>query len=502
MESKPTNKRSRKANKLVTILKNSYEKLPTVAAGPKTTAITFSDMISVATPIVENHRIIKNELVRMHTAYKNTRGKVRSIYPSLVWHDTEKKKKDRYCKEKFKRKSFLSALPGITAQKCTTTIDPISKTVYGKIKIGIANNIYDKLSNDDDTTAGVYKTSWLLDTAASDMYADTKTVVRDPEKIPLGSGVDVGCANNGIMNQTGKGKLPFDNLPEGTRNVKIFNDMHSPLLSGGVFVTEGDCTLVFGRENAHILKGKTGEVVKAIMKQAEKTNSDDIVMTVPFDEKTLTWKTDGTGKAKPLFNIASNVHKIRSKEVLCDYLHRAAGYPVKKTWLQAIKDGFFTTWPGLTYELVAKFLPEYSEETAAGHLHRRRQGIRSTRVPVVERLNTVEMMEPELPGQGTLKQNREQRVGVHLVAHDELIIELNGTISTDQTGRFPIMSQKGNQYMMVLYNYDSNAILAEGCKSRTATDLETAYDKLYNRLTKAGIVPVMQRIDNEVLKEC
>ena len=137
---------------------------------------------------------------------------------------------------------------------------------------------------------------------------------------------------------------------------------------------------------------------------------------------------------------------------------------MKKTWLQAIKDGFFTTWPGLTYELVSRFLPENSEETAAGHLHRRQQGIGSTRVPLVERLNTVEMMEPELPGQGALKQNRQQRVGVHLVAHDELIIELNGTISTNQTGRFPIMSQKGNQYMMVLYNYDSNAILAEGCK--------------------------------------
>ena len=62
------------------------------------------------------------------------------------------------------------------------------------------------------------------------------------------------------------------------------------------------------------------------------------------------------------------------------------------------------------------------------------------------------------------------------------------------------MSQKEKQGMMVLYNYDSNAILAEGCKSRTATDLTTAYDKLYNCLTKAGIVPVMQRIDNGVSK--
>ena len=53
---------------------------------------------------------------------------------------------------------------------------------------------------------------------------------------------------------------------------------------------------------------------------------------------------------------------------------------------------------------------------------------------------------------------------------------------------------------MVMYNYDSNAILAEGCKDRTAPELEASYDKLYNRVKKAGIVPVMQQIDNEVSK--
>ena len=84
------------------------------------------------------------------------------------------------------------------------------------------------------------------------------------------------------------------------------------------------------------------------------------------------------------------------------------------------------------------------------------------------------------------------------MSNDELIIKLNGIISTNQTGQFPIVSQEGNQYTMVLYNYDSNAILTEGCKERTATGLTAKYDKLYNRLTKVGVVPVMQRIDNEV----
>ena len=70
-------------------------------------------------------------------------------------------------------------------------------------------------------------------------------------------------------------------------------------------------------------------------------------------------------------NVAYNLHRIRSKAVLVDYLHWAAGYPPKKTWLAAIKQGFYATWPGLTEELIRKHLPDVSEETAAGHMHMR-----------------------------------------------------------------------------------------------------------------------------------
>jgi len=63
---------------------------------------------------------------------------------------------------------------------------------------------------------------------------------------------------------------------------------------------------------------------------------------------------------------------VRTKEQLCNY--RAAGHPVKKTWLAAIKPGEYATWPGLTYDLVAKHLTNI-EETAMGHLHKRIQNI-------------------------------------------------------------------------------------------------------------------------------
>ena len=39
------------------------------------------------------------------------------------------------------------------------------------------------------------------------------------------------------------------------------------------------------------------------------------------------------------------------------------------------------------------------------------------------------------------------------------------TTYSDQTGRFPHRSSKGNEYLMIMYDYDSNAILAVPMKN-------------------------------------
>jgi hypothetical protein len=122
--------------------------------------------------------------------------------------------------------------------------------------------------------------------------------------------------------------------------------------------------------------------------------------------------------------------------------------------------------------------------------------IRSTKPQLTPVQNTVEDSEPELQGQFFLKKDRAQGVGVHLVGMEEL----NGMISTDQTGRFPVKSSNGKSYIMVLYNYDSNGIIATTMKSRKAPDLVAAYNKLHQQLLDGGIKPVLQRLDNEVSK--
>jgi hypothetical protein len=135
-----------------------------------------------------------------------------------------------------------------------------------------------------------------------------------------------------------------------------------------------------------------------------------------------------------------------------------------------------------------------TEETAMGHLHKRRQNIRSTKPKPKPVQNTIADLEPELQGQYFIKKDRTEKVGVHLVGMEDL----NGMISTDQTGRFPIKSLKGKSYIMVLYNYYSNVILAETMESRKAPDLVAAYNELHQQLLDGGVKPVLQRLDNEV----
>jgi hypothetical protein len=58
-------------------------------------------------------------------------------------------------------------------------------------------------------------------------------------------------------------------------------------------------------------------------------------------------------------------------------------------------------------------------------------------------------------------------------------------------------SSRGNQYIMVLIKLDSNAILVEAMKNRTASKMIRAYQTLLDCLHSAGIQPKIHLLDNE-----
>jgi hypothetical protein len=79
------------------------------------------------------------------------------------------------------------------------------------------------------------------------------------------------------------------------------------------------------------------------------------------------------------------------------------------------------------------------------------------------------------------------------------------TMFSNQRGQFPIQSPRGNKYIMVMVEIDSNAILVEPMKNRKDDKMIRAYNALLLQLKRASIVPKKHVLDNEVsenMKNC
>ena len=72
-------------------------------------------------------------------------------------------------------------------------------------------------------------------------------------------------------------------------------------------------------------------------------------------------------------------------------------------------------------------------------------------------------------------------------------------IHTNQTEKFPITSIWGNKYILIMYVYDANAILAAPLKSRSGSHILEAYNKQVQHLTNRGYIAQVRWMDNEAL---
>jgi hypothetical protein len=167
------------------------------------------------------------------------------------------------------------------------------------------------------------------------------------------------------------------------------------------------------------------------------------------------------------------------------FLHAAAFSPVQETWLKAIWAGHFATWPGLTEDLVRKHLPKEIASVKV-HLSQRRKNLRPT-------TTTVAMHAPEEIGLDYFTPE-----AANIKTHQVFAAMVDvGKIYGDLTGRFPIQSSRGHQYILTLYDYDSKKNLEEPMKNRTDKEMIRAYTSLHQHLINAGINPELQSMDNE-----
>jgi hypothetical protein len=175
---------------------------------------------------------------------------------------------------------------------------------------------------------------------------------------------------------------------------------------------------------------------------------------------------------------------------LVAYAHAAMFSPALTTLETALTKGFLTNFPGLTAATLRRH-PPTSIPMAKGHLDQTRKNQRSTKQPPT--LIAPLADDPTNIPDDFHPASTEQKTH-HCFA---TFMEPTGQIFTDQTGRFVTPSGNGNQYLMILYDYDSNHIFAQPFKTRSAANILTAFKILHRRLCRAGCRPKLHRLDNE-----
>jgi len=171
-------------------------------------------------------------------------------------------------------------------------------------------------------------------------------------------------ANGEKIKQIEEGIVPFD-VPASAAHVAGFKNMTNALLATGPLV-KGGCYIILDTLQAKVIDKKTGKVI----------------LTANFEPHTATWdvypsRTRPKQKG-PVQQLANNAYRIETKKDLIEFYHKAAGHPVKKTWIAAIERGAYASWQGLTVKLVQQILDK-QEATIMGHMHARKSGVQSTK---------------------------------------------------------------------------------------------------------------------------
>ena len=199
-----------------------------------------------------------------------------------------------------------------------------------------------------------------------------------------------------------------------------------------------------------------------------KTTPTGIAMATPTTDKV-------TEQANSLYECL-NTHQL-----IHYYYYTCLNYPVPSSLIQAIDHGYFRGWRGLTSQRTRCHITG-SPESAMGHLDQVRKGTRSTqpRTPTSATIPTPAFHHmPDLHIDDHMAGAPQEPLNACTNLVFMYIHAIDGVISSNQTGWFPITSNRGNTYVVVFYVYDTNYICSVHIKSRSKEEILRAYHETY-----------------------
>ena len=282
------------------------------------------------------------------------------------------------------------------------------------------------------------------------------------------------------MTSTHEAELDLPMLPPAARHIHIVPDLaSSTLLSMGQFCDAG-CTVTF-----------TAAIVEIY-------HNDTLILVGHRSPATTLWHLSlPTNPIPPAVSSHTALATVGSATpaALVAFAHAALFSPVLSTLQLALQKGYITNFPGLTATLLRKH-PPHSIAMIKGHMDQSRQNQRSTRTDTQPDTAPTPDATPSSPSDDDIAPTSptpNHRSHLCYAA----VFEPTGQVFTDQTGRFVTPSSTGNNYLLLLYDFDSNAIIAEPIKNRTGPSILAGYTRLHATLLNAGLHPRLQRLDNE-----
>ena len=312
------------------------------------------------------------------------------------------------------------------------------------------------------------------DTGATGNYIRNEDALILNHVVDSTTGPHVRLPDNSIIKPTKSGHLPIPVLPQSATEAHVFPSLKSASLLSIGQLCDSNCSALFTKKDLTIFDSTNAPVLKGQRNETDGLWDVNLPSQQPLEP--------ASSPTQPKYSAHAVLNLNQTKSELARYLHAAAGCPTKSTFIQAINNGNFVTWPGLTSNLISKHLPP-SIPTIKGHIKQEQQNLRSTKpsVPVVK-------IEPETPP------DQEDKTGECYVT---IATKESGTTYSDLTGRYPITSSRGNQYIVICYDYDTNSIQAKPTKTRNAAEIRDATIAMLTQLSISGHAPKLHILDNE-----
>ena len=267
-------------------------------------------------------------------------------------------------------------------------------------------------------------------------------------------------------------------MSSSAKRVEVFPHLNHNLISLGQ-LCDDKCTVLLDKNKLIAVQDADIKITGGtVVLEGIRSTSGDKLWDIPLPQHKS--KLSSIPSSPKSINVI--IRKDKSKHDLIVYLHAACFSPTKTTFINAIKKNFLTTWPGLTADLVNKHLPT-SVHTAKGHIKQELQGLQSTK--------------KNLP---TIQDDMHPTSDIPNIKTNDVIYSLISSTDKgfmDLTGRFPYCSSRGNEYILIAYHYDSNAIMGRPLKNRQAATITNAWKDIHTQLQSVGLAPNTWILDNE-----